>query len=254
MTDPMSIDTPVPRLGWRLESSCHNVMQTSAHIIVASSREKAEALEGDLWDTTLEGDQSQWVRYNGAPIGSNTRCYWRVKVLATAQVPENVTRGQGGADTKLESPWSSVAMWNVGLLTESDWRGRWIGYNHLMPWDIEEEHSKLSSRYLRKSKPPAKPESGSSSSAPAAQADPTEEINAEFRSAKKVEPFAITVRPSRASGWVNMRWAPSKQAEVMATYKANEKLLVIKETANWYQVEDQDTGDVGFISKQYVAK
>ena len=112
----------------------------------------------------------------------------------------------------------------------------------------------ISSRYLRKSKPPAKPESGSSSSAPAAQADPTEEINAEFRSAKKVEPFAITVRPSRASGWVNMRWAPSKQAEVMATYKANEKLLVIKETANWYQVEDQDTGDVGFISKQYVAK
>ena len=112
----------------------------------------------------------------------------------------------------------------------------------------------ISSRYLRKSKPPAKPESGSSSSAPAAQADPTEEINAEFRSAKKVEPFAITVRPSRASGWVNMRWAPSKQAEVMATYKANEKLLVIKETANWYQVVDQDTGDVGFISKQYVAK
>ena len=40
----------------------------------------------------------------------------------------------------------------------------------------------------------------------------------------------------------------------MATYKANEKLLVIQETTNWYQVEDQDTGDVGFISKQYVAK
>ena len=40
----------------------------------------------------------------------------------------------------------------------------------------------------------------------------------------------------------------------MATYKANEKLLVIKETDNWYQVEDQDTGDVGFISKQFTVK
>ena len=109
----------------------------------------------------------------------------------------------------------------------------------------------ISSRYLRKSKPPAKPESSSSSSA---SADLNTEINAEFRSAKKVDPFSVTVRPSRASGWVNMRWAPSKQAEIMATYKANEKLLVIQETTNWYQVEDQDTGDVGFISKQYVAK
>ena len=41
-------------------------------------------------------------------------------------------------------------MCNVGLLTEGDWRGRWIGLNRAMPWDREEEHSRLSSRYLRK--------------------------------------------------------------------------------------------------------
>ena len=110
----------------------------------------------------------------------------------------------------------------------------------------------ISSRYLRKSKPPAKP--GSESSSSAAATDSVKEINAEFRSAKRVDPFTITVRPSRASGWVNMRWAPSKEAEIMATYKANEKLLVIQETDNWYQVEDQDTGDVGFISKQFVIR
>ena len=113
----------------------------------------------------------------------------------------------------------------------------------------------LSSRYLRKSKPPARTSGSSSASSKASAAeDPTTEINAEFRSAKKVEPFSVTVRPSRASGWVNLRWAPSKSAEIMATYKANEKLLVIKETDNWYQVEDQDTGDVGFISKQFTVK
>ena len=73
----------------------------------------------------------------------------------------------------------------------------------------------VSSRYLRKSKPPARP--GSDSSAQSAAATDT-------------------------------------ATEIMATYKANEKLLVIKELNNWYQVEDQDTGDVGFISKQFVVK
>ena len=111
----------------------------------------------------------------------------------------------------------------------------------------------ISSRYLRKSKPPARSGSDASSKA-AAATDTTEDMNAEFRSARKVDPFSVTVRPSRASGWVNLRWAPSKSAEIMATYKANEKLLVIQELKNWYQVEDQDTGDVGFISKQFVAK
>ncbi len=113
----------------------------------------------------------------------------------------------------------------------------------------------ISSRYLRKNKPPARNGgSSSSSSASSASADVTAEINAEFKSAKKVTPFIVTVRPTRASGWVNLRWAPSKSAELMATYKQNEKLLVIKETNNWYQVEDQDTGDVGFINKQFVAQ
>lgn len=113
----------------------------------------------------------------------------------------------------------------------------------------------ISSRYLRKNKPPARNGgSSSSSSASSASTDVTAEINAEFKSAKKVTPFIVTVRPTRASGWVNLRWAPSKSAELMATYKQNEKLLVIKETNNWYQVEDQDTGNVGFISKQFVVK
>ena len=111
----------------------------------------------------------------------------------------------------------------------------------------------ISSRYLRKSKPPARPGSGSSAQ-PAATTDTVSEINTEFRSAKNVIPFSVTVRPSRASGWVNLRWAPTKSAEIMATYKANQKLLVIRELNNWYQVEDQDTGDVGFISKQFVVK
>ena len=135
MVQPMSVDTPTPRLGWVIETDkgLKDVMQTSYRLIVASTREKAEALEGDLWDTTANTDQSQWVRYAGKVLRSNTRCYWRVKVSTT----------QGDSD------WSDVSMWNVGLLTESDWQGQWIGLDHAMPWDREEEHSQLSARYLR---------------------------------------------------------------------------------------------------------
>ena len=112
----------------------------------------------------------------------------------------------------------------------------------------------ISSRYLRKNKPPARNGgSSSSSSASSASTDVTAEINAEFKSAKKVTPFIVTVRPSRASGLVFHGSAPTESAEVL-TYKQNEKLLVIKETNNWYQVEDQDTGDVGFINKQFVVQ
>ena len=133
MTRPMSIDTPTPRLGWVIDTDKKDVMQTAYHLIVASTKEKAEALEGDFWDVEVTSDQSQWVKYAGKTLRGNTRCYWRVKVTTT----------QG------ESDWSDIAMWNVGLLTEAEWQGQWIGYDHAMPWDIEEEHSQLSARYLR---------------------------------------------------------------------------------------------------------
>ena len=65
LTNPMSVDTKTPRLGWQIVSNQNDVMQTSARIIVASSREKAENMEGDLWDYTLNTSQSQWIPYAG---------------------------------------------------------------------------------------------------------------------------------------------------------------------------------------------
>jgi len=133
MVNPMSLDTPTPRLGWRISSTLNDVMQTSARIIVASTADKAARLEGDLWNFTVQGDQSQWVKYAGKELRSDTPCYWRVKI----------------STSKGDSDWSETAMWNVGLLAESDWSGQWIGLDRAMPWDVEDVHSRLSSRYLR---------------------------------------------------------------------------------------------------------
>jgi len=87
----------------------------------------------------------------------------------------------------------------------------------------------------------------------AVSADPFEEITEEFRSAKAVEPYTIVTRPTRVSGWVFMRWAPSKSALQEATYPAKKELKVLKETANWLLVEDEATGNVGYLNKAYVA-
>ena len=134
MVAPMSVDTPTPRLGWRIESDKNDVVQKTYHIIVSSTKEKAIKCDGDLWNVKVNSDNSQWVEYAGKQLRSNTTCYWRVKVETS----------------KGASAWSDVAMWNVGLLTESDWSGQWIGFDAAKPWDKEEIHSQLSTRYLRK--------------------------------------------------------------------------------------------------------
>ncbi len=113
----------------------------------------------------------------------------------------------------------------------------------------------VSNRFLRKSKPAPRSSAkntASASTVAVAAEDPLIALNAEFRSAKKVSPFTVYTRPTRASGWVNLRWAPSKSAEILGTYKANAALTVIQEMTNWYQVEDSETGLVGFVDKNFV--
>ena len=52
---------------------------------------------------------------------------------------------------------------------------------------------------------------------------------------------------------MNLRWAPSTEAERIATCPQGKQLTVIGETKNWYQVQDPKTGMIGFISRQYVS-
>ena len=106
-------------------------------------------------------------------------------------------------------------------------------------------------RFLTRKKPAPR---GSAATAAPAAASPMEELNAEYRSAVKVDSYKVTVRPARVTGWAVLRWGPSDSTELLATYKANAQLLVLKETDHWLQVQDPDTGDVGFINRDYVVQ
>jgi uncharacterized protein YgiM (DUF1202 family) len=82
--------------------------------------------------------------------------------------------------------------------------------------------------------------------------DAITEINQEFRSTKKVDPYTVYVRPTRVSGWVGLYWGPSVETELEATLKSRTALTVLQETENWLQVQDPATGNVGFINRQYI--
>lgn len=135
-TCPAGLDIAVPRFGWQIVSDRNNVVQEYYRIIVASSPEILAGDTGDVWDSgTVRSDSSQWVAFKAAAALKPNRRYWW-------KVTAGTNRGRTG--------WSEPACWSTGLLRPDNWQGRWIGLDSLMPWDSDRRHSRISSRYLRK--------------------------------------------------------------------------------------------------------
>jgi len=138
----MPLATTTPRFSWNYEARVDNVMQTNYRIIVASSEEKARRGEGDLWDSgngdvrTENGNRMLYIPYEGKPLKSRDRCWWRVYTT--------VTYGNGRT-IEIESP---VRYFEISLLERSDWHARWIGRDY--DDDKIEGHTEVAARYLRK--------------------------------------------------------------------------------------------------------
>src|SRR4051812_9878879 len=135
MIDPSGIDVLIPRISWQIESDQRNVVQTGYYVLVASSEEKLNKNEGDLWSSGLiKSDHSVLVPYAGKKMASRIQCFWKVKVVTN----------------KGTSAWSEPSKWSMGLLNKTDWKAKWIGYDKASPWDSITTFSRLSARYLRK--------------------------------------------------------------------------------------------------------
>lgn len=135
LNDPEGINTTSPRFSWIIDSKERNVEQVSYHILVASSLEKLNNGEGDLWDSgETKSDWSVYVTYAGKPLQSRDQAFWKVTVQTN----------------KGEILSSKIAKFSVGLLNDRDWTARWIGLDRVFPWDNETQHARLSARYFRK--------------------------------------------------------------------------------------------------------
>jgi alpha-L-rhamnosidase len=112
--NPLGVDAPHPRLSWVLASGERGQRQSAYQILVASTQSKADAGQGDLWDSgKVASSQSTQVPYQGNALRSRQQCFWKVRSWDR----------QGRA-----SAYSETARWEMGLLSKSDWQAEWIGY------------------------------------------------------------------------------------------------------------------------------
>jgi alpha-L-rhamnosidase len=115
LVDPLGIGESAPRLSWIVESGGRGQRQTAYRLLVASSEKFLHQNRGDLWDTgKAVSDETICAAYQGQPLFSHQRCYWKVKVW--------------DKDGR-ESAWSKPAKWSVGLLQPDDWKADWIGFD-----------------------------------------------------------------------------------------------------------------------------
>ena len=118
--NPVGIDQPDPRFSWVIESGLRNTLQTAWQMQAAASSEQLKA--GNLlWDSGIvSSGNSIHNHWEGQPLQSGQRYYWRVRVWDNHQ---NI------------SPWSEIAYWEMGMLSEWDWEASWIEP------DLEEDYS-----------------------------------------------------------------------------------------------------------------
>lgn len=110
--NPLGIDIRNPRLSWQIESENRGTRQTAFQVLVATNETSLENGTDILWDSgRIESDQSIYFPYDGPPLGSGQRVYWKIHIW-----------DEGGREA--ESP---IAWWEMGLLDQSEWESEWIG-------------------------------------------------------------------------------------------------------------------------------
>ncbi|MDR1593788.1 MAG: alpha-L-rhamnosidase N-terminal domain-containing protein, partial [Prevotellaceae bacterium] len=145
--EPLGIDIPNPALGWQIVSERQAVNQSAYRIIVAGSLEALKRNKGDVWDSgKTPSSQSQQVRYAGPALRTAQYYYWKVQIWD---------------DQGKSSAWSKPARWSMGILSPTEWQGKWISSRYaevsdkrafLNSWKNDEiyQPSDTSAVYLRK--------------------------------------------------------------------------------------------------------
>jgi|SRR5579862_9615991 len=110
--EPLGVDSSQPRFRWLLEAMRRGQRQTAYQILVATSLEKLNTNNGDIWDSRkVDSDNSVAVSYTGRDLAAGERAYWKVRVWDDQGHP---------------SAYSAPAWFEIGLTSPSDWQGRWI--------------------------------------------------------------------------------------------------------------------------------
>ena len=107
--NPIGIQNPAPRFGWKIADERRGVKQISYQI-------RAYSNDSLLYDSgVVISDENRHVRYAGAALQSYQRVNWTVAVTAEA------------ADGSRETAESSEdAYFEMGILDPAEWKAKWI--------------------------------------------------------------------------------------------------------------------------------
>ncbi|WP_298365962.1 alpha-L-rhamnosidase [uncultured Lutibacter sp.] len=114
--NPTSIESDQPFFSWVIEAKGFNKSQSAFQILVASSKNKLNENDADLWNSKkVNSAESTFVKFKGASLQALQTYYWKVKVWDE----------QGNV-----SNWSNIQQFEMGLMSEANWgASKWITLN-----------------------------------------------------------------------------------------------------------------------------
>ena len=114
LVTPLGMDAEKPTLSWQLRDTRDGAKQTAYEVQVATSAANLTSGKGDVWDSgKVESSDSIGVTYGGPAMQPSKRYFWRVLLW--------------DRDAKQYSA-SDASWWETGLLKQSNWNAKWIGY------------------------------------------------------------------------------------------------------------------------------
>jgi len=114
--NPSTIESKQPLFSWLVDVDGYNKFQSSYHILVASSEDKLNENNADVWNSKkVKSDKSTFVKYQGKDLQAMQNYFWKVKI----------SDNQGTI-----SDWSEIQKFEMGLMNSANWGdSKWITLN-----------------------------------------------------------------------------------------------------------------------------
>lgn len=113
MKNPIGIDALSPTFSWSIETEQKNWKQKAYEIFVSNQIEVLAKDVGNLWHSGIVYSPKMVnIEYSGIALQSGQQAYWKVRIWD---------------HNNIGSDYSPISEFEMGLLKEENWKGKWIG-------------------------------------------------------------------------------------------------------------------------------